>query len=156
MCVNVLEYVYVWVCGHQPLIITEKQHVALCSSTLAVSPTQPWRAVGPFSRRSEGLHWCMALRSTHMQRHMHKHTPNVNTDTQIWSQYMVCGDSSLLELTQQTHTQTETCPAAFFCVHIHSDINTHETGDTGDSINQKKHTCTHTHTLICLVCSVAK
>lgn len=36
MCVNVLEYVYVWVCGDQRLIITERQHVALCSSTLAI------------------------------------------------------------------------------------------------------------------------
>lgn len=71
-----------------------------------------------------------------MQTRIHRYDLNI---------YIVCGYFSMWGI-HPTHTQTETCPAAFFCVHIHSDINTHETGDTGDSINQKKHTCTHTHT----------
>lgn len=118
------------------------------------------RQSGPFSRRSEGLHSCMALRITHTQTYtIYKHTY-----TQIYRCYLKIRYvwTQFYPNSRNIHTHAETRSAGFSCIHIHLDVNTHETGDTGDSINRKKHTCTDTHTfpealkcspyLFCLQC----
>lgn len=82
---------------------------------------------------------------------MCKHTPIHRCYLKIW--YV-----ATRVYPNSPNTRTETSTAAFFCVHSDWDINTPETGDTGDSINKKKHTHTSKGPrtqpyLFCLQCS---
>lgn len=124
--------------GDKLLIITERQHMALCSFTLAIQSNTTVtgsQAIQQAPRRPAFIHG--PLKQTHTNRnHMQTHGY-----TDMISEYGVWGLQFTL-IRQTMHT--ETCTAAFLCVHIHSDINTHETGDAADSINKKGNTHAHT------------